>query len=118
VPAFSLRIHIQGETIMADEPKPPVPVEEFPGMAGGTSAVASASAPFIFVNAIPNFGFNDGIICLTLEAFRYNSVQGQVLLDKVVVGHLRMAPMAYQHLKHAIENIDLMMAKPNENKIN
>lgn len=95
---------------MADEPKKPPPVEEFPGVAGGTSAVASASAPFIFVNAIPNFGFNEGIVCLTLEAHRYNSINEQVLVDRVIVGHLRLTPIAYLHLKNAMERIDQMMA--------
>ena len=104
---------------MADEPKVPPPVEEFPGVAGGTSAVASANAPFIFVNAVPNFGFNDGIACLTLEAHRYNSINEQVLIDRVIVGHLRLTRSAFAHLKNAVERIDQMMAPPIEkNQIN
>jgi hypothetical protein len=103
---------------MADETKAPVQVEDIPSVAGGTSAVASAGAPFIFVNAIPNYGFHEGVICLTLEAFRYNSLPTQVLADKVVVGHLRLTPLAFQHLKNAVNGVDLMMAKPDEKQIN
>jgi hypothetical protein len=95
---------------MGDEPKTLPPVEEIPGVAGGTSAIASATAPFIFVNAIPNFGFNEGIACLTLEAHRYNSINQQVFVDRVIVGHLRLTPGAYLHLKNTMDKIVEMIA--------
>jgi hypothetical protein len=97
---------------MTDEttPKAPVVVEQIPSVAGGLSAVASANAPFIYFDASPNFGLNNGIANLSLEVVRFIARPDQqgVFADRVVVAHLRMSMDGVRSLKAAIEGIELM----------
>jgi hypothetical protein len=48
---------------MTDQPTQVAPIvtENIPSVAGGISAIASAQAPFIYFDAVPNFGFNFGV---------------------------------------------------------
>ena len=85
---------------MTDQPpKPPVVPAEL-------TAIASANAPFIFFDVVGTVGFNSGIASITLEAVRHVAMAGQVLQDRVAVGHLRMGPAGLQSLKSAIEGIE------------
>lgn len=97
---------------MADKPVDPAPVytEQVPAVAGSISAIASANAPFIYFDGVPNFGFNNGIANLSLEILRFNPVPGssKVLVDRVTVAHLRMNLAALKSLKDAIAGIELM----------
>ena len=100
---------------MADEPKVPPDVESLPSRQGEVSALASATAPFLYFDVARNFGYRDGIAHITLEAHRHISVSDQqVLTDRVIVAHLRMPYTALQTLKAAINAIELKMAKPAE----
>ena len=97
---------------MADEAnKPPVFVEQIPSVPGSLSAIASANAPFIYFDGVPNFGFNNGIANLTLEVIRFSNTAigtGTVHADRVSVGHLRMNLVAVRSLKGALEGIELL----------
>ncbi len=92
-------------------PKRPSPpsVEQVPGVAGGTSALASAAAPFIYFDLVPNFGLNNGVANVTLQAVRFHPTEeGGVVADRVTVAHLRMSFPAVQALKAAISGIELL----------
>ncbi|MFZ5780663.1 MAG: hypothetical protein ACOY4R_10740 [Pseudomonadota bacterium] len=85
------------------------PVEQVPGVAGGTSALASADAPFIYFDLVPNFGLNGGVANITLQAVRFHPTEeGGVIADRVTVAHLRMSFPAVQALKAAINGIELL----------
>lgn len=103
---------------MADEPKEPPQIEAVPSRQGDTSAIASANAPFLYFDGARNYGFRDGIACITLEALRHNSVGDAVITDRVVVAHLRMSYAGFQTLKGAVNGIELMVAPPPESKKN
>ena len=49
-------------------------------------------APIIYFDAAPNFGFNNGVASLTLEAVVYVNVGDQIRAERRVVAHLRMPP--------------------------
>jgi hypothetical protein len=93
-----------------DEKKPPLFVEQIPSVAGGISAMASANAPFIYFDGVPNYGFNGQIANITLEVVRFVSVPGPITpqVDRVSVAHLRMTLDAMRSLKNAIEGIEAM----------
>jgi len=98
---------------MADDPKPaaqPVIIEQIPSTPGSLSALASAQAPFLYFDSVPNYGFNAGVANLSLEAVRFTaSPTGQgVMADRVTVAHLRMSIDAVRALKAAIEGIELL----------
>jgi hypothetical protein len=92
---------------MSESDTPPV-VEVIPSVQGELSAVASASAPFIYFDNASTFGVNERIANITLEANRVMVVGGQVRGDRVVVAHLRMSVGALTRLKAAIEGIELL----------
>jgi hypothetical protein len=95
---------------MPDEPGIPPQVEVIPSRQGTVSAIASSHAPFIFFDNAPTYGFRDGVANITLEALRFSGVGDQVLVDRVVVAHLRMSYPALQYLKAAINGIELIAA--------
>ena len=99
---------------MADDPKtvPPAVIEQIPSTTGSLSALASAHAPFLYFDSVPNYGFNAGVANLSLEAVRFTaSPTGQgVMADRVTVAHLRMSIDAVRALKAAIEGIELLAA--------
>ena len=96
---------------MADDPRreAPAPVftESVPAQYGGLSAIASASAPFIYFDTVSNFGFNAGIANATLEATRFISTSDNVLHDRVIVAHLRMSLAAAVALRAALDGVIL-----------
>jgi hypothetical protein len=104
--------------VMVDEPVAPPVVEDVPSHAGAISAIASAAAPFIYFDGVPNYGFRDGIATMTLEALRHSSVNGQILTDRIVVGHVRISLRALHSLKMAIQAIELMISPPPEGEKN
>ena len=86
----------------------PQPSEVIPAVAGGISAVGSASAPFVFFDEVGGFGRYNGIAHMTLEAMRFLAVNGQLRSDRVVVAHLRMNLVALRALKNTIQKIELL----------
>lgn len=103
---------------MADKPviEAPIPIftEALPAQLGGISAIASASAPFIYFEGVPNYGFNNGIVNVSLETIRFQSVGDKVLHDRVTVAHLRMNLQAATGLRDSL-NAALAMAAPPQN---
>ncbi len=94
---------------MADETTPkPLVIEQFPSVAGGLSALASAQAPFIYFDAAPNFGLNGGVANLSLEVVRFtpNAGMAGVNADRVTVAHLRMSLEGVRSLRAALDGIE------------
>ena len=96
---------------MSDDTNVKAPVETIPGVEGGISGIASAHAPFLYLDIATNFGCNNGIVNVTLEAVRYMSTGPKITLDRVVVAHLRMSIPAANSLKAALDGA-LLLASP------
>jgi hypothetical protein len=96
---------------MSDNPDSASPVEVIPSRTDGISAIASAHAPFLYFDHAPNFGFNQGIVNVTLEAFRFLSGSPTLTRDRVVVAHLRMSIPAAMSLRSALDGA-LLIAAP------
>jgi hypothetical protein len=68
---------------------------------------ASAMAPFIYFDIVPNFGINNGVVALTLEAVRFTlDGPGKVSQGRVTVAHVRTSIEGLRQLKRAIEGIE------------
>jgi hypothetical protein len=93
---------------MANEPTTTAPLLPL-------AEISSAMAPIIYFDAAPNFGFNNGVASLTLEAVVYVNVADQIRAERRVVAHLRMPPEAFANLKSAINGLELA-AEPTERK--
>ncbi len=91
---------------MSDKPAAKPPIDEIP-----LCEPSAATAPFVYFDAVPNFGINNGVANLTLEAVIFTSVDNVMVRQRVVVAHLRMAAHGLENLKNAIEGIELL-AKP------
>jgi hypothetical protein len=97
---------------MSDDASVSLPVEVIPSRQGEISAIASAHAPFLYFDNAPNFGYNHGIINITLEAVRFMaSAGGQPTMDRVIVAHLRMSIPAAMSLKSALDGA-MLLATP------
>ncbi|WP_210484439.1 hypothetical protein [Microvirga antarctica] len=96
---------------MTESDTPTIIVEAIPSVQGEVSAVASATAPFIYFDNASTFGINEGVANITLEANRVMVVGGEVRGDRVIVAHVRMSVGAIARLKSAIEGIDLQEQK-------
>jgi hypothetical protein len=88
-------------------PVTPGAAKTIPSVAGDISALASAQAPFIFFEGVPNFG----IASFSLEVARFTAGTSGIVAGRVVVAHLRMAPEGLRQLKAAIEGIE-RLAQP------
>jgi hypothetical protein len=105
---------------MANETNPtaPVPPENIPANAGQVSAIASASAPFVYFEDATFWRLLNGIGQVTLEASTMRaSPDGGVAVDRVVVAHLRGNLRAMMSLRAALDNI-LLLAEPIEGPAN
>jgi len=100
---------------LAKNPNPKLPIETVPGIIGGVSALASAHAPFLYFDGAPNFGWNAGVINVTLEAARFHSTLDGVFADRVSVAHLRMNIPAAVALRDAL-NGALLLAQPSKSE--
>jgi hypothetical protein len=82
-------------------------------------AEASAPAPFIYFDIVPNFGFNVGVANLTLETVRFTMpVPGKITGERVAVAHLRTSLEGLRQLKAAIEGIEAMIQGAPDSKKN
>ena len=107
-----LRVPEPGDIVVSDKTNVKPPVEVIPSVAGEISAIASAHAPFLYIDNASAFGYFNGIVRITLEAGRNMPTPGQALsVDRVIVAHLRMNIPAALALKAAIEGA-LLMAAP------
>ena len=67
--------------------------------------LAHKDAPFIYFEGVPSFGINGGVASITLEAVRYNLVDGIVVKDRAVVPYVRCGVAALAQVKQAIGGI-------------
>jgi hypothetical protein len=106
------RVPKQDDIVMSDNSNvsPPV-VEVIPSRVDEIAALASAHAPFLYFDRAPTFGYNHGIVNITLEALRFMAVGQTPTRDRVVVAHLRMSVPAAMALKAALEAA-LLLAAP------
>jgi hypothetical protein len=87
---------------MSDQPNVTAPIlQVVPRLE--VSDVASAHAPFLYIDGAPAWAYNTGIIGVTLEAIRLMTGEQQPRQERVVVAHLRMSIPAAQALKAAID---------------
>ncbi len=98
---------------MPDEPDKPSVIETIPSVQGSISAIGSANAPFIYFENVPFYGFLNGVGQVTMEAGRIfgADANGKVILDRVIVAHLRGNIPAIRSLRAALDGI-LLMAEP------
>jgi hypothetical protein len=68
--------------------------------------MATANAPVVFFDEVPNHGYYNGICHITLEVLRFMAVDGVAVSDRAVAAHLRMNVNALAALKNAIAGID------------
>ncbi len=75
-------------------------------------AMASTHAPFIFFDAAAQLHLQDGVARISLEAQRQylKPPTFEPAIDVVTVCQLRGSLRAFQHLKQAIERIELLAA--------
>ena|ERR1700760_2372147 len=98
---------------MADTPTTPAVIEVIPSVQGSISGVASANAPFIYFENAPFYGLLNGVGQVTLEVGRIFGADpsGKVIMDRVLVAHLRGNINAIRGLRAALDGI-LLMAEP------
>jgi hypothetical protein len=91
---------------MPDEPavtQPALPLAE----------IGSALAPIIYFDSAPNFGVNNGVPNIALEAVTAIHVGTEIRIERRVVAHLRMSLTAFASLKVAVDGLELAI-KPTE----
>ena len=96
----------------------PLPTETIPAKHGEVSAIASATAPFLYFDGVPNFGVNNGIVNLTLEALRFQSVGGAIRTDRIIVAHVRCSSAAATSLRDSINGALQLIAAPKPEEVN
>jgi hypothetical protein len=94
----------------ADEP--PSVSEIVPCRRNEVSAIASADAPIVYCDWIGPTGSSQNVVAITLEAIRLMTVGGEVVHDRVVVGHLRMPLQTARVLRKALEEMELLGKTP------
>ncbi|MGO9390518.1 hypothetical protein [Rhodoblastus sp.] len=72
------------------------------------SQIGSATAPFVYFEGAPTFGFDGAIGNITLEALTHVATEDRIVSERRVVAHLRMSAKGLASLKQAIESIELM----------
>jgi hypothetical protein len=89
--------------------------ENVPARQNQVSAIASASAPFLYFDRVTNCGYLDGIANFTLEAHRHMETDEGMVHDRVVIAHARMGAMALTSLKLAVAQIEKIMQSAKSN---
>ena len=98
---------------MANEPAPRPIVENIPSIAGEISAIASASAPFIYFEGTPFFGAVPGLGKIALATSRQIAgIDGKVMIDHVIVAHLVGNLTAIESLRNACNSVLAKYEKP------
>ena len=76
-------------------------------------------APYIYFEGACAFGWNAGVINLTLSADRQMiSAEGELKIDRVVVAYLRGNMQAARSLRDALDKALLLAAPPDGGKAN
>ena len=102
-----------GGVTMSEKSDVKPPIETIPSVDRGISALASAHAPFLYFDRAPAFGHMNGIIRVTLEAYRdIPLLPNGVGNDRAIVAHLRMNIAAAHSLKAALERALLLAVPP------
>jgi hypothetical protein len=71
-------------------------------------SISDLGAPVIYFDNAPTFGFNNGIANVTLDAVRFLTEGAKgVIVDRIVVAHLRMSISAAMHLRGALDGVIL-----------
>lgn len=83
-----------------------------PGRRNEFPAIASADAPILYCDWIGARGCSNNVVAITLEAVRLMAIGGQVVADRVVVGHLRMPMQTMRSLKAALDEIEFLVKAP------
>jgi hypothetical protein len=72
---------------------------------------ASANAPVVFFDVVTNAATSNGIVSVTLDAYRHLApCEGDLLIDRVVVAHLRMSIPAARNLFEVLNKVMLAVA--------
>ena len=100
----------EGANLMADAIPNPV-TELIPSVKGGLSGIASANAPFIYIDEFSNHGQYNGTVHITCEALRFINVNDTATNDRVVVAHLRMNLHALAALKDVVAKLEASLER-------
>ena len=92
--------------------KAPTVSEALPSRRDELSVIASADAPILYCDWIGARGASNNVSAITLEAVRLMAIGGQVVADRVVVGHLRMPLQTMRSLRAAIDEIEFLIKTP------
>jgi hypothetical protein len=94
--------------------------EVIPSVGNGISAIASATAPFIYFDGVPFYGLSNGVGSVTLSVTRQiaSGPDNSVVSDHVLVAHLRGNLIAIRALRAALDGILLMSEPAPEGKAN
>jgi hypothetical protein len=76
----------------------------------GLDLNASANAPCVYFDMVAASGHINGVIQVTLVANRLVPIGGNVDIDQIISGHLRMSVAAAHSLKLALEAAILLAA--------
>jgi hypothetical protein len=83
----------------------PLKVED---KARGITVKDAGNAPIVFFDGAPNFGFNNGIVNVTLAAVKYLAQQEGVTKDIVAVTHLRCTISTAIELRKVLDDAVLL----------
>lgn len=88
----------------------PVALPKFPTL----SSSGSDAAPIIFFDSSSAYGYNEGVVMISVEAVRMISgaPDDKPIIDRVVVAHLRTTVSGAITLRDALNNALLMATLP------
>jgi hypothetical protein len=67
----------------------------------------------LYFDGVSNYGFNAGIVNMTLEAVRHIDLgEGKSVAERVIVAHLRTSVLGLESIRAALNGIDLLAKKP------
>jgi hypothetical protein len=105
-PAIFQIIAVEGGAVMADKPDKPDQITP-----AKVTVTDVGIAPYIFFEGVPTFGFNNGIVNVTLAATRHLLKEGLPASNVVAVAYLRCNPLAAMELRNALDSALLLAAK-------
>jgi hypothetical protein len=88
-----------GDTIVTDKPDTPKQIPP-----ATVTVTDTGIAPFVFFEGAPSFGFNHGVVCITLAAGRHLLKEGLISSDVIAVAHLRCGVRGAMELRNALDN--------------
>ncbi len=84
-----------------------------PGNVASTKATVSdpGNAPFIYFEGVASFGYNGGVVNLTLATARHLMTDGTAASDLIAVAHLRCNIAAATELRNTLDQALLLAVK-------